>query len=464
MEDAINSRRDSQDPGGDVSVDLKAIAAELVPQVGSPRRSAVPDEARLLPSEVRTERGRDGASGTSELLDPPAPPRRHHRKSVFDLKTRAGIRGGGIAISSGRVENRAQSGGDQGSGGTTSLSSGSVVGTGGFFASLAGGLGPLGGSPLSSGGVLGSTSGPFGAPALASSSGAERNSFGAKSITITTPSVFQSAFSPSAAKDFRTLEQEVLASLQQPPNAALSQSQAASFPQPQPVEAASSNAPHAAGETYNAANNDIASGAAAGAEANGAKTGDGTAGPLHAASTPPASEAASSRALPLTASRPLEPPGAVTGSSSGPRRSSVLRPIRASVLGSANPPTAPAAPPATRDQEVRDACRASPETRSEQQVDVLVSYVAFLDFFAQLDGGQQRALCRRMELVEYQPREYVFELGDYGDTFYIIFSGSVGVLVPENEERTSWRTEVFLDQGKCFGELARHRPMGPNGI
>ncbi|CAD7933133.1 unnamed protein product, partial [Amoebophrya sp. A120] len=29
-----------------------------------------------------------------------------------------------------------------------------------------------------------------------------------------------------------------------------------------------------------------------------------------------------------------------------------------------------------------------------------------------------------------------------------------GVLVPENAEKTSWRTEVFLDQGKCFGELA----------
>ena len=106
-------------------------------------------------------------------------------------------------------------------------------------------------------------------------------------------------------------------------------------------------------------------------------------------------------------------------------------------------------------QNVREACAIEVNQRTEQHIDDIFLYVQHLEFFAKLEPYQQRALCRTLTLETYAPREYVFEQGDIGHTFYIIFSGSVGVLVPVKDTNT-WRTEVFLDAGKCFGELALH--------
>ena len=54
----------------------------------------------------------------------------------------------------------------------------------------------------------------------------------------------------------------------------------------------------------------------------------------------------------------------------------------------------------------------------------------------------------------FQGREYVIQHGEIGDKFYIIFTGSVGVLVPQ--AGGTWRTEVFLDAGKTLYYVKSH--------
>ena len=62
-----------------------------------------------------------------------------------------------------------------------------------------------------------------------------------------------------------------------------------------------------------------------------------------------------------------------------------------------------------------------------------------------------------MHIQNLKPWEVVFEQGDEGDSFYIIYSGKVAVYVdstdPVTEEKT-WKLIVELNQGKYFGELA----------
>eukprot|EP00747_Dinoflagellata_sp_TGD_P101393 gnl/TRDRNA2_/TRDRNA2_168341_c0_seq1.p1 gnl/TRDRNA2_/TRDRNA2_168341_c0~~gnl/TRDRNA2_/TRDRNA2_168341_c0_seq1.p1 ORF type:complete len:487 (-),score=83.40 gnl/TRDRNA2_/TRDRNA2_168341_c0_seq1:1028-2488(-) len=117
---------------------------------------------------------------------------------------------------------------------------------------------------------------------------------------------------------------------------------------------------------------------------------------------------------------------------------------------------------------IRESCKTTPELRSEDNVNDILEFVKDVKFFTKLTVLQQRTLCRMMSMEVFGPREYVFQIGEYGEKFYIILTGSVGVQVPSTTapcptgthpghcdcEGKPLETVVFLERGMGFGELA----------
>ena len=44
-------------------------------------------------------------------------------------------------------------------------------------------------------------------------------------------------------------------------------------------------------------------------------------------------------------------------------------------------------------------------------------------------------MCARLKYEHFKAGQIVFTIGDYGDKFYIILHGSVGVLIPNKKRR-----------------------------
>jgi len=109
-----------------------------------------------------------------------------------------------------------------------------------------------------------------------------------------------------------------------------------------------------------------------------------------------------------------------------------------------------------------------PDERSEANVTEILEFVKDVKFFPKLTVLQQRALCRRMKIEVFGPREFVFQIGEVGNKFYIILTGGVGVQAmtsnapcPNGIHTTNCdcpnravETIVFLEKGMGFGELA----------
>lgn len=122
----------------------------------------------------------------------------------------------------------------------------------------------------------------------------------------------------------------------------------------------------------------------------------------------------------------------------------------------------------TRLHAIREACGLEPDLRSEENINDILDFVKDVKFFTRLSVLQQRSLCRTMSLEEFGPREYVSQIGEVGDKFYIILTGSVGVQVPSqtapcpndvHADRCDCPNRpleivVFLEKGIGFGELA----------
>eukprot|EP00397_Hematodinium_sp_SG-2012_P014328 GEMP01014564.1.p1 GENE.GEMP01014564.1~~GEMP01014564.1.p1 ORF type:complete len:758 (+),score=177.58 GEMP01014564.1:212-2485(+) len=123
---------------------------------------------------------------------------------------------------------------------------------------------------------------------------------------------------------------------------------------------------------------------------------------------------------------------------------------------------------------VREACALPPHLRTEHHIDGLMMFVKDVLFVQRLDLLAQRALCRTLTLETFSPREYVLQIGDIGNKFYIILTGNVSVKRPPAHNNDSSNTKhvalhsakklspgdremetvVFLDAGMGFGELA----------
>ena len=99
-----------------------------------------------------------------------------------------------------------------------------------------------------------------------------------------------------------------------------------------------------------------------------------------------------------------------------------------------------------------------PGEREEEDIDEIISLVEDNDFLKQFkDTNKLHNLCRYMTLLQLPVRHTVFEQGDPGDSFFIIYSGRVSVYVQENSSITGtqyMKLVAELNKGKSFGELA----------
>jgi uncharacterized protein YjgD (DUF1641 family) len=79
--------------------------------------------------------------------------------------------------------------------------------------------------------------------------------------------------------------------------------------------------------------------------------------------------------------------------------------------------------------------------RKSQDIDDLMSLTKNVNFFEKITKEQEsdaihRKCCGCMTLEEYEFNEILFNIGDKGDKFYIILTGSVSVKVPMKKKLT----------------------------
>ena len=80
----------------------------------------------------------------------------------------------------------------------------------------------------------------------------------------------------------------------------------------------------------------------------------------------------------------------------------------------------------------------SEERSNKQMISLLKNAFANVKFFEELrstSGEQLYELClKKVKLEEYEKDQVVCHCGDYGETFYIILTGRVKIMVPANPE------------------------------
>lgn len=100
--------------------------------------------------------------------------------------------------------------------------------------------------------------------------------------------------------------------------------------------------------------------------------------------------------------------------------------------------------------------------RSKTDIDMLSAYLQTLKFFRGLPRTFVRELCLVVELLTLPAETHVFHEGEVGDLFYIIFSGSVDVIVGGTDARgqANQNKLINLTDGAHFGELALMKGHG----
>lgn len=103
---------------------------------------------------------------------------------------------------------------------------------------------------------------------------------------------------------------------------------------------------------------------------------------------------------------------------------------------------------------VREACKLAPDHRTDHHINNIMDCVQNVKFFGKLMNLQQRALCRTMTLETFEPRQIIFQKGDFGDKFYIVLVGSVSVHIENAGTAVNQFDKRNLEKGMGFGEIA----------
>lgn len=100
--------------------------------------------------------------------------------------------------------------------------------------------------------------------------------------------------------------------------------------------------------------------------------------------------------------------------------------------------------------------------RTRGDIDMLSEYLQTLKFFRTLPKSFVRELCSVVDFLKLPPGATVFREGEVGDLFYIIFTGSVDVIVTSKDFRgNAQQTKLInLTEGSHFGELALMKGHG----
>jgi hypothetical protein len=96
----------------------------------------------------------------------------------------------------------------------------------------------------------------------------------------------------------------------------------------------------------------------------------------------------------------------------------------------------------------------APEERTDEDVELLIRATADVEFFQHLTKQQHSAVCREMTYQIVKDGTTLFEQGDAGSTFYIIYRGCCKLYA--TDKNLNWMRTCLctLEAGASFGELA----------
>lgn len=97
------------------------------------------------------------------------------------------------------------------------------------------------------------------------------------------------------------------------------------------------------------------------------------------------------------------------------------------------------------------------EERNEKDLMVMVPLVKEIDFFKKknIQGQDLVQICQELKHEFYREGEAVFKQGEYGDKFYVILKGEVGVKIPDPKRR--------LEQAQKQQQAAANNQGGGGG-
>ena len=102
-----------------------------------------------------------------------------------------------------------------------------------------------------------------------------------------------------------------------------------------------------------------------------------------------------------------------------------------------------------------------PSSRSDADLAFLAFFTGHIKFFADMiasgNAETHKECCRAFTYEQHSAGEFLFQAGEEGSKFYVIISGSVGVLAPVKRYKAvkpEYRQLALLRQGEYFGELA----------
>ena len=105
-----------------------------------------------------------------------------------------------------------------------------------------------------------------------------------------------------------------------------------------------------------------------------------------------------------------------------------------------------------------------PKDRNSDDLEIMATYFQQFPLFEKLKMKQENDYVKRhtykaMEMQTYNKHDIVFNFGDTGELFYIIFTGSVGVLVPFEVEKSVTQSELidYIMENREFVEPTKER-------
>jgi CRP-like cAMP-binding protein len=81
----------------------------------------------------------------------------------------------------------------------------------------------------------------------------------------------------------------------------------------------------------------------------------------------------------------------------------------------------------------------------------VLSILTKISMFGGISEKQQREIFRRLETGRFKPGEFIFQKGDEPAHIYIVKSGMIDLLLPDEEEAIHMKQ---LQVGECFGEAS----------
>ncbi|KAL4503308.1 hypothetical protein ABPG72_000914 [Tetrahymena utriculariae] len=100
----------------------------------------------------------------------------------------------------------------------------------------------------------------------------------------------------------------------------------------------------------------------------------------------------------------------------------------------------------------------SSHTRTEVDIEILSSQLKNIKFFDQYNNDHEydiiKECCKNLQIETFEQNDKVFEIGSFGEKFYIIIQGKVGINIKLTKQDVDLKQVKELKVGESFGEIA----------